>query len=90
LQVGARCGHRNITRHYQPADIERLAGDVPAAAIRMRCDKCQTTEWMRVTFETLPAVERQAIRMRRLTGLRYGAFPFGETSKRQPAPGQKK
>lgn len=29
-------------------DLQKLAGDVPAAAIRMRCVKCGSTEWLLV------------------------------------------
>jgi ribosomal protein S27AE len=68
--VRVRCGHCNITRHYQPADLQQLAGDVPADGIRMRCEKCGKSEWMRATFEALPAAERQAIRVRRLAEVR--------------------
>lgn len=68
--VRARCAHCNIRRHYYPADLKRLAGDLPADSIRMRCEKCGSTEWMRVSFETLSAVERQAIRVRRLAEVR--------------------
>jgi hypothetical protein len=68
--VRVRCGHCNITRHYQPADLQRLAGDVPADGIRMRCEKCGKSGWMRVSFESLPAAERQAIRVRRLAEVR--------------------
>jgi hypothetical protein len=68
--VRAWCAHCNIRHHYYPAELRRLAGDVPAAAIRMRCTKCGSTEWMRVTFECLTAAERQTIRVRRLVGIR--------------------
>jgi hypothetical protein len=68
--VRVRCGHCNIARHYVPADLQRLAGDLPAAAIKMRCEKCGKSEWMRVSFENLPAAERQEIRVRRLAEVR--------------------
>ena len=73
--VRVRCGHCNITRHYQPADLQRLAGDVPASAIKMRCEKCGKREWMRATFETLPAAERQGIRVRRLVDVKTRRIP---------------
>lgn len=69
------CGHCNITRHYQPADLQRLAGDITAAVVRMRCERCKKTEWMRVTFESLSAGERQTIRVRRLTGVKIRRIP---------------
>jgi hypothetical protein len=33
---------------------------------RMRCKQCKKSEWMRVSFESLSAAERQAIRLRPL------------------------
>jgi hypothetical protein len=68
--VRVRCAHCNIVRHYHPADLQKLAGDLPAAAIRMRCEKWGKTEWMRVSFENLPAAEWQAIRVRRLAAVK--------------------
>lgn len=68
--VRAGCVHCNIRHHYYPADLLKLAGDVPASAIRMRCVKCGSTEWLRVTFESLSAAERQGIRIRRLAGIK--------------------
>ncbi|NGO54628.1 hypothetical protein [Allomesorhizobium camelthorni] len=68
--VRVRCAHCNIVRHYYPTDLQKLAGDLPAAAIQMRCEKCGKTEWMRATFERLSAAERQAIRVRRLAGVK--------------------
>jgi hypothetical protein len=75
-----RCVHCNITRYYQPADLQVLAGDIPAAAIRMRCEKCGKGEWIRITFERLPAAQRQAIRVRRLAEIRMSAGLSGSTS----------
>jgi hypothetical protein len=68
--VRVRCAHCNIVRHYYPADLQKLAGDVPAAAIKMRCEECGKREWMRISFERLPAAERQGIRIRRLAEVR--------------------
>jgi hypothetical protein len=68
--VRVQCVHCHIRRHYHPADLQRLVGDVPAAAIKMRCEKCGKSEWMRVSFENLPAAERQDIRVRRLAEVR--------------------
>ena len=45
-----RCAHCNIVRHYYPTDLQKLAGDLPAAAIQMRCEKCGKTEWMRANL----------------------------------------
>jgi hypothetical protein len=53
-----------------PADLQQLAGDVPADGIRMRCDTCGKREWMRVSFENVPAAERQRVRVRRLAEVR--------------------
>lgn len=68
--VRVRCGHCNITRYYDPADLLKLVGDVWADAIRMRCERCGKTEWIGASFELLPASERQRIRLRRLVEVR--------------------
>jgi hypothetical protein len=73
--VRVRCAHCNITRHYLPADLQWLVGDIPADAIRMRCEKCGKREWMRVSFENLPAAERQGIRIRRLVEIKLRRVP---------------
>ena len=53
-----------------PADLQRLIGDIPADAIRMRCERCKKTEWIRASFERPSAAERQAIKLRRLAEVR--------------------
>ena len=68
--VRACCGHCHITRFYDPGDLQRVAGNVPADAIRMRCERCGKTDWIRGSFELLPAAERQRIPLRRLVEIR--------------------
>ncbi len=58
--------HCNRRHWYIPADVRRLLGDIPADAIRMRCERCKKTEWTRASFERPFAAERQAIKLRRL------------------------
>jgi hypothetical protein len=62
--VRARCAHCNITRHYLPADLQRLVGDIPADAIRMRCEKCGLDHWLAAIFCHITAAERQVVRVR--------------------------
>ena len=64
------CVHCSVRRWYAPADLERLLDDIPTDAIRMRCERCKKTEWIRASFERLFAAERQAIKLRRLAEIR--------------------
>lgn len=68
--VRVECYHCSITRHYYPADLKTLLGNVPASGIRMRCQKCGKTDWIRADFVRMSAAERQAIRIRKLVGVR--------------------
>jgi hypothetical protein len=60
----------HLKRWYMPADLQRLLGDIPADAIRMRCERCRKTEWIRASFERPTAAERQTIKLRRLAGIK--------------------
>jgi hypothetical protein len=53
-----------------PTALQQLLGDIPADAIRMRCERCRKTEWIRASFEHPSAAERQAIKLRRLAGIK--------------------
>jgi hypothetical protein len=68
VRVG--CVHCSVKRWYAPADLQWLLGDIPADAIRMRCERCKKTEWIRASFERPSAAERQAIKLRRLAEVR--------------------
>lgn len=68
--VRVECYHCSITRHYYPADLQALLGNVQPGGIRMRCEKCRKTDWIQASFVRLSAAERQAIRMRKLVEVR--------------------
>jgi hypothetical protein len=68
--VRISCVHCHLKRWYAPADLQQLLGDIPAGAIRMRCERCRKTEWIRASFERPSAAERQAIKLRRLAGIK--------------------
>ena len=67
------CHFCHVTRHFEPADLERLLGDVPFHALldRMRCEKCRRRDYL-VAVLTIPtAEERLNTGVRRLVDVRY-------------------
>lgn len=66
------CGHCNIKRYYQPGDLQTVFGNVGIDDIpgKMRCTKCGLRDYIRASFESLPAVERQKIHVRHLAEIR--------------------
>ena len=68
--VCVECGLCNIKRHYYPADLKTLLGDISADEIRMRCDRCHKSEFVNALFVRLSGPERQSIRMRKLAEVR--------------------
>ena len=62
-----------ITRHFDPTDLERLLGDLPFtyALGAMKCEKCWRRDYL-VGALTIPtAEERNRIRVRRLVDVRH-------------------
>ncbi len=70
--VRIACQHCNIKRHYRPADLQQLVGNVECekASLGMRCGKCRRVEYL-VTITWNPtAQERVGLRIRRLVEIR--------------------
>ncbi len=65
-----RCNFCRSQRHYQPADIMKLAGNVPFNSIHGRCMGCYRDDYLDFRLVLPTAAERQAIRVRRLAGVR--------------------
>jgi hypothetical protein len=67
------CDYCRITRYFEPADLERLVGDVPFRALLevMRCEKCGRRDYLDVVLLIPTAKERVGIRVRRLADVRY-------------------
>jgi hypothetical protein len=70
--VRIQCQHCNVRRYFEPADLQRLIGDVGADQVagRMRCEKCQKTEWLTAAFCHLSGAERARVRVRRLADVK--------------------
>src|SRR5262245_48494106 len=70
--VRVRCQHCNIRRYYEPADLQRLIGDVGVDQVAggMRCENCHKTEWLAATFCHLSGAERAAVHVRRLAKIK--------------------
>ena len=70
--IRINCQHCNIKRHYRPADLRRLVGDVACdnAMKGMRCEKCGKADYL-VAFAWNPtARELAGLSIRRLADIR--------------------
>jgi hypothetical protein len=67
------CQFCQITRHFEPSDLEKLLGDVPFRALlgALRCEKCRRRDYLVVSLTIPTAEERNRIRVRRLVDVRY-------------------
>ena len=70
--VLVRCGHCNIKRWHEPADLIRLFGDIDTDRLNgaMRCLKCGSKDHISAEARHLTARERVGIRVRRLAEIR--------------------
>jgi predicted RNA-binding Zn-ribbon protein involved in translation (DUF1610 family) len=70
--VAIRCHLCRRQHYYDPADFIRLFGNIGCRQVteRMTCEKCGTGEHLKATFELLPALKRQQIRLRRIKEIR--------------------
>ena len=71
--VRITCQFCQITRHFTPADLEMLLGDVPFRYVlgSMRCERCRRRDYL-VGALTIPtAEERNRTVLRRLVDVRY-------------------
>ena len=71
--VTVRCQFCRIARHYLPADLRTLLGDVGIEQVErhMRCEGCGLKDYLLVAFHIPTAQERASIRIRRLAGVHY-------------------
>lgn len=63
-------------RHYYPADLIRLIGDVPILSLRreMRCEKCGHKEYLDIDVLSASAAERATVR--RLVEVKVRKLPI--------------
>lgn len=66
------CQHCNIKRHYRPADLARLTGNVGCESVTrgMRCTKCRLSEYLVAIAWSPTGLERAGVSIRRLAGIR--------------------
>jgi ribosomal protein S27AE len=67
------CGHCNIRRYFQPAELRQIVGNVTIDELRkkMRCEKCGLNEFLRADLFHPVAAEAMAIRYRRLVEIKF-------------------
>jgi hypothetical protein len=76
--VSIVCKWCRVTRHYLPTDLVKLLG---AGAVlddvrgRFRCERCGKADHLRAWISLPSAAERQAMRFRRLKGVRVSRRP---------------
>ena len=75
--VWAECRYCPGRRHYDPADLQRLLGDVDVHVLarRMRCERCGRSDGMTADVILPVAAERERITVRRLVGVRVRREP---------------
>ena len=76
--IGVRCNLcAGRKRYYLPIDLIRLFGDlsIAEAAQRMKCEKCGHHDYLRAEIVNASAAERQAIKVRRLVGVKMRKVP---------------
>lgn len=76
--IKVRCGLcHGPTRHYYPADLMRLLGDValPALQALMRCEKCGHKQYLDIDAVNASAAERTAFKVRRLIKIKVQKLP---------------
>lgn len=68
-----RCGRCNIKRHYKPAELREVVGNISADAVaqKMRCDVCKRGDYMSCEFFNPTGPELEAIQFRRLVEIRF-------------------
>ncbi len=76
--IKVKCGLcHGATRHYYPADLIRLLGDVPVIALRalMKCEKCGRKEYLDIDVLSASAAERSTFKVRRLVEVKVRKLP---------------
>lgn len=70
--VTIRCAHCRRQHHHDPADLLRILGERPvgSCAERMRCESCNTGDYLRVRVHIPSAEERQHMKLRRIKAIR--------------------
>lgn len=66
------CQHCRITRYFYPADLRELMGDIGVDRIegKMTCQQCGSREWLEAHFDSLTAVQRQKLPVRKLVRIK--------------------
>ncbi|TIQ36271.1 MAG: hypothetical protein E5X48_10835 [Mesorhizobium sp.] len=67
------CGHCNIKRHYKPAELREVVGNLTIEEVRRkaRCQVCGKTEFMHAELIHAHGQELVTIRFRRLKEIRW-------------------
>ena len=76
--IKVKCGLcHSPTRHYSPADLMRLLGDVPILSLcnEMKCEKCGHKEYLDIDVLSASAAERASFKLRRLVEVKVRKVP---------------
>lgn len=70
--IRVRCNYCQSLRHYAPADMLTLLGDVEVDSLRrrLRCEGCDRRDYVEVEMKALFPQERVGIIVRRLVRVR--------------------
>ncbi|MEX0956420.1 MAG: hypothetical protein WDZ83_14570 [Rhizobiaceae bacterium] len=72
-----RCMNCFVTRHYLPADLKTVLGNVDCDDLDgyMKCERCGKGDCIRAEPVSLSAQERQRNRVRRLVRIKWKKVP---------------
>lgn len=66
--AGIRCARCSVTRYYKPAELREVIGNVTIDEVRVkvRCQECESREWMNAQLFHPTGEQAHTIRYRRL------------------------